>query len=102
MTVTEKKIRTITLHPEGVEYLDEDNPQIAELRYRQFFGRGENRYLIYPSYWPRGWGIPPLLGVVQADNEFLAERLAYDRGILSPHNCTFQPKFKLITKENQS
>lgn len=89
--------KTSAMTPEGVEYLDDTIPYMIELRYRQFFGRGENRYVIYPSYWAKTWGQPPVLGVVQADNEFLAEKLAYDRGLLNPHNCTFQPKFKLLT-----
>lgn len=65
-------------------------------QYREFFGRGEYKYAIYPSYWDeKKWGKAPMLGIVNADNEFLAERLAYDRGILpTPFNCTFQPRFK--------
>jgi hypothetical protein len=65
-------------------------------QYRQFYGRGENRYAFYPDNWKDKWGRPPLLGIVSADNEFLAERIAYDRGILVPFNCTFQPKIKNI------
>ena len=63
-------------------------------QYKQFFGRGEYRFAIYPSYWKDVWGKPPLLGIVMADNEFLAERLASDRGMINPHNATFQPRFK--------
>ena len=64
-------------------------------QYKEFFGKGEFRFAIYPSYWKGAWGKPPLLGIVNADDEFLAERLAYDRGILpTPFNCTFGPKFK--------
>lgn len=73
----------------------------AEHLYRSFYGRGENKYAIYPSYWPGSWGKAPLLGIVSADNEFLAERLAYDKGILSPFNCTFQPKFKKLNPESR-
>jgi hypothetical protein len=67
----------------------------AILQYRNFYGRGEFRYGIFPSYWKDSWGRAPLLGIVFADNEFLAEKLAYDRGYLpSPCNCTFRPKIK--------
>lgn len=63
--------------------------------YRSFFGRGDYKFGIYPSYWKDSWGRAPLLGIVYADNEFLAEKLAYDRGVLpTPFNCTFQPKIK--------
>ncbi len=63
--------------------------------YRSFYGRGDYKFGIFPSYWKDAWGKAPLLGIVFADNEFLAERLAYDRGILpTPFNCTFQPKIK--------
>lgn len=76
---------------------DLEDSENAEFKYQQFFGRGEKKYLITPSFWKSSWGKPPILGVVKADNEFLAERLAYDRGILpTPFNCTFQPKFKEI------
>lgn len=65
------------------------------LQYRNFYGKGDYKFAIYPSYWKDAWGRAPLLGIVFADNEFLAERLAYDRGILpSPCNCTFKPKIK--------
>jgi hypothetical protein len=65
--------------------------------YREFFGRGKNRYQVYPDNWPKNWGPTPLLGVVYADDEFLAERVAYDCGVLPTHfNCTFQPKFKQL------
>lgn len=69
----------------------------ASVQYKEFFGPGEFRFAIYPSYWKDSWGKAPLLGIVAADNEFLAERLAYDKGILpTPFNCTFQPKIKNI------
>lgn len=67
-----------------------------EAQYRQFYGRGDNRYAIYPDNWKEIWGKPPLLGIISADNEFLAERLAFDRGMLNPNNCTFKPKIKNI------
>jgi hypothetical protein len=65
-------------------------------QYRQFYGRGDYRYAIYPDNWKDTWGKPPLLGIISADNEFLAERLAYDKGVLNPYNCTFQPRIKNI------
>lgn len=72
-------------------------------QYRTFFGKGEYKFAIYPSYWKDSWGKSPLLGIVHADNEFLAERLAYDRGILpTPFNCTFQPKIKNLGPVNKS
>lgn len=65
--------------------------------YRNFFGRGRNKYLVYPDYWPKSWGQVPLLGVVHADDEFLAEKIAYDNGVLPTHfNCTFGPRFKQV------
>lgn len=65
--------------------------------YRNFFGRGKNKYQVFPDYWPKAWGQAPLLGVVYADDEFLAERVAYDNGILPTHfNCTFGPRFKQV------
>ena len=70
----------------------------GENQYKNFFGRGEHRFAIYPSYWKDSWGPAPLLGIVAADNAFLAERLAYDRGILpTSFNCTFQPKIKILS-----
>lgn len=74
-------------------------------QYREFYGRGEFRWAIYPATWKESWGRAPLLGIVAADDEFLAERLAYDKGILNPHNCTFQPRFKNLganRKPNES
>lgn len=68
----------------------------AYTQYKQFFGRGENRYAIYPDYWKDSWGRPPLLGIVAADDEFLAVKLAFDKGILNPYNCSFQPKIKYL------
>lgn len=77
--------------------------QFAMAQYREFYGKGEFRYAIYPSWWKDSWGKAPLLGIVHADNEFLAERLAYDRGILpTPNNCTFQPKFKNLGESKKS
>lgn len=73
---------------------EKDALHFANVQYREFFGRGENRYAFYPDNWKPTWGKAPLLGIVSADNEFLAERLAYDRGVLNHNNCTFQPKIK--------
>jgi len=74
---------------------DREMAQFLATQYKNFFGKGANRYAIYPSYWKDSWGRAPLLGIVFADNEFLAEKLAYDKGILpTPFNCTFQPKIK--------
>lgn len=73
-------------------------PSEEAVLYREFFGNGQNKYLIFPDYWPKKWGNPPLLGIVWADNEFLAERIAYDRGVLpTPNNCTFRPRFVVGT-----
>lgn len=75
----------------------------AILQYREFYGRGDYKFAIFPSYWKDAWGRAPLLGIVFADNEFLAERLAYDRGILpSPCNCTFKPKIKNLGPTRKS
>lgn len=81
---------------------EKDLAAYSAAQYRQFYGRGENRYAIYPSYWKDSWGKPPLLGIVNADNEFLAEKLAYDKGMLVPNNCTFQPKIKNIGPNRNS
>lgn len=75
----------------------------AKTQYRNFFGRGDFRFAFYPSYWAQSWGKPPLLGIVNADNEFLAEKLGYDLGILpSPFNCTFQYKIKNLGPSRNS
>jgi hypothetical protein len=52
---------------------------------------GKNLYKIYPDNWNEKWGVPPLLGVVTADDEFYAVRAAYDRGLLSV-NFSFTPR----------
>lgn len=76
-------------------YTPPEEARELESLYRSFYGRGEFKFGIYPSFWKDSWGRAPLLGIIYADNEFLAERLAYDRGVLpSPFNCTFQPKIK--------
>jgi len=70
---------------------------VARIMYREFFGPGQFRFAIYPDGgWKTSWGKPPLLGLVNADDEFLAEKLAYDRGFANPHNCTFGLKIKKI------
>lgn len=33
-------------------------------------------YAIYPDYWAKKWGDPPLLGFVYSDDEFMAVRKA--------------------------
>jgi len=66
----------------------------GEQMYRDFFGRGENKYGVYPPVWPTKYGKPPLLGIIYADNEFLAAKLAYDRG-MSPSQC-LAPRIKLL------
>jgi len=90
--VSNTEISTIAI--ESVS--EKEQAAFASAQYRQFFGRGENRYAFYPDYWKGSWGKPPLLGIVSADNEFLAERIGFDKGILNPYNCTFQPKIKLL------
>lgn len=75
----------------------EINPAKEAAMYRAFFGRGKNKYQVFPDYWKKEWGPVPLLGVVYADDEFLAERVAYDIGVLPTHfNCTFGPRFKQV------
>ena len=70
---------------------DREDRGTAE-QYRQFYGRGEFRYAVYPDFWKNSWGKVPLLGIVSADNEFLAERLALDRGFLKPVGSNFRFK----------
>lgn len=64
----------------------EEDPKSLNRKYREFYGPGTEKYGIYPGVWSRKYGPAPLLGIVYADNEFLAERLAYDRGF-NPSNC---------------
>lgn len=58
---------------------------------RSFYGPGKFRFAIYPDYWKESWGKKPLLGFVWADDEFYAEREAYNRGLLTV-NFTFRPQ----------
>jgi hypothetical protein len=58
---------------------------------RSFYGPGKYRFAIYPDYWKEAWGKKPLLGFVWADDEFYAEREAYNRGLLTM-NYTFRPQ----------
>lgn len=58
-------------------------------------------YAIYPDWWPKRWGKPPVLGEVVADSEFDAVRAAYDSGILSV-NRTFEPRPVLIGEHRGS
>lgn len=81
--------------PQNISVISLEEEKEMNALYRSFYGRGDYKFGIFPSYWKDTWGKAPLLGIVFADNEFLAERLAYDRGILpTPFNCTFQPKIK--------
>lgn len=48
-------------------------------------------FYIFPDYWKESWGEKPCLGIVAAENEFHAERRAYDREILRL-NLTIGPK----------
>lgn len=58
---------------------------------RSFYGPGKYKWAIYPDYWKESWGKRPMLGTVWADDEFYAEREAYNRGLLTV-NYTFRPK----------
>lgn len=59
----------------------------------------ESRYFaIYPDYWKETWGEKPLLGVVVAENDFHAQRRAYDRNFLRV-NFTFGPEAVEITEK---
>lgn len=61
----------------------ESTPQEVEYNYRKFFGRGENKYGVYPPGWSENlYGRAPMIGIVYADDEFLAEKVAYDRGLV--------------------
>lgn len=70
------------------------SPRELNLQYREFFGPGENKYGIYPPAWNPIYGRAPLIGIVYADNEFLAEKLAYDRG-MSPSQ-SLPPKIRFL------
>lgn len=59
-------------------------------RTRSFYGPGKFKWIIYPDYWKESWGPKPALGIVFADDEFYAEREAYNRGLLTV-NFTFKP-----------
>jgi hypothetical protein len=74
----------------------EGQPQAPQApRRRSFYGTGKFKWAVYPDYWKSKWGEPPLLGHVYADNEFCAEREAYNRGLLTL-NYTIRPKPVLI------
>lgn len=61
----------------------ESTAQEVDYLYRKFFGRGENKYGVYPPGWSENlYGRAPILGIVYADDEFLAEKVAYDRGLV--------------------
>ena len=53
----------------------------ARQQYREFFGSGEFRYQVSATVYRSGKLTNVILGEVQADNEFLAEKLAYDYGL---------------------
>lgn len=96
-TFKNKNVETTTDSEPVLTQKEAYEARAADQQYRDFFGRGENKYAIYPSYWKDTWGKAPLLGIVFADDPYLAEKRAYDRGILpSPCNCTFQAKVKLL------
>lgn len=60
----------------------------ADAQMREFYGRGDFRYAITPPGWDvKRYGKAPVIGIVHADNEFLAERLAYDRGIVGTQSA---------------
>lgn len=68
--------------------------QEASYNYRKFFGLGDNRYGIYPPGWSeQRHGKAPMLGIVFADDEFLAEKTAYDRDL---YRGTTPPVVKLL------
>lgn len=60
-------------------------------RRRSFYGPGKFKWAIYPDYWKDKWGPKPVLGTVYADDEFIAEREAYNKGLLTV-NFTFKPE----------
>jgi len=48
-------------------------------------------FAIYPDFWAKKWGDPPLLGFVHAEDDFNAVRKAEFRGIYR-RNFSFGPK----------
>lgn len=54
-----------------------------------------NTYAVFPDYWKRSWGEPPLLGYVKETSEYWAKYQAYDRKLL-PYNSTFGPKCVIV------
>lgn len=80
----------------------QQNPTVKTPRkFKPRFNGVENLYAIYPDYWKKSWGPIPLLGHVRADNEFLAEREAYDRGLLTL-NFTFKPRVVQVFYDNRN
>ena len=94
-TNTNKKIvpefLTMYQRPAGLEFLGDDPAS----DYRAFYGRGEKKFAVYPAGWnfPKN-GKPPVLGVVYADNAFLAARRACDLGF--SHNRSMLPEVECI------
>lgn len=82
---------------------EKERAMVGRIMYREFFGPGEFRFAIYPdSGWKASWGKAPLLGIVNADDEFLAEKLAYDKGMANPYNHSFGLKIKKIGPNSNS
>ena len=52
---------------------------------------GMKLFAVFPDYWPKAWGEPPLLGHVKETSEYWARYAAYDAGLL-PYNYTFGPR----------
>lgn len=77
-----------------IQFVDLSDRELNIL-YREFYGKGSNRFAFYAGAgWKPEWGNAPMFGIVVADDEFLAERLAYDRGLINPFNCTFRYRIK--------
>lgn len=70
---------------------NQDSTEPTKSKGPSLYGRGEYKWEIYPDFWKKSWGIKPKLGVVYANDEFYAKRIAYDRGLL-PVNWTFEPE----------
>lgn len=49
-----------------------------------------HKWEVYPDYWKESWGVKPLLGVVEAEDQPSAVGLAYSKKLL-PTNDTFGP-----------
>jgi hypothetical protein len=91
-----KLIPTVKEYEEEFSFSEKEDGLMAAAQYKFFFGKGKYRFLIIPDYWKENWGRPPTFGTVNADDEFLAQRLASDRGLINPYNCSFGYTFKNI------